>query len=275
MPEITTSSTYPLVFLRCRTIAFCAIAFFSFIWVILLCIVLYLQWELMDRPYQSILMVMLAVDTITAILLLVLSLVKTQPEISSMARCSSHSLSSRAHLGVAAAFAHWSPGFSCPQPSRDDQAVCKMLILYILISSWALPALILFSQLPYTPAAWVLWRFTGGVTSAKLFDDLERLVREEARSAYVAAIELHTGSTFHRFLSDADTHCFEVLHHTDCPSQSIHADAVPQSFLQHTIYTSLSFIHQSYNPSDPKVSSAEPDDTSEPVLDGGPDADIC
>ncbi|KAF6765096.1 hypothetical protein DFP72DRAFT_1162965 [Ephemerocybe angulata] len=195
MPEITTSSTYPLVFLRCRTIAFCAIVFFSFIWVILLCIVLYLQWELMDRPYQSILMVMLAVDTITAVLLLVLLNRKFRAWLDA-ARIL---FLLAAHLGVAAAFAHWSPGFSCPQPSRDDQAVCKMLILYILISSWALPALIAIYSGGLGVMAIHRWRHFRA--KAIVIDDLERDSFEKKRDLHMSQqssfiqVPLSTGSS--------------------------------------------------------------------------------
>jgi len=64
-----------------------------------------------------------------------------------------------AHLGVAAAFAHWSPRFTCLRQGKcsqpggsirrsdimglapDDQAVCRLVILYILVISWILPIL--------------------------------------------------------------------------------------------------------------------------------------
>lgn len=49
-----------------------------------------------------------------------------------------------AHFGVSGAFAIYSPKFTCPQPTVEDRGVCRMLILYILISSWLLPLLSTF-----------------------------------------------------------------------------------------------------------------------------------
>lgn len=138
-PNMKSALDYPLVFLRCRTIAFAAITFFSFIWIILLCVVLFLQWEFMNAPYRYTIMAMLLVDSITAVVLLFLLTRKFRAWLDG-ARIA---FLLAAHLGVAGAFVYYSSGFTCPQPTPEDRAMCRLLILYITISSWVLPTLVL------------------------------------------------------------------------------------------------------------------------------------
>ncbi|TEB31278.1 hypothetical protein FA13DRAFT_357218 [Coprinellus micaceus] len=160
------TTPYPLVFLRCRTIAFCAITFFSFAWVILLSIVVFMQWEFMDKSYQSTIMVMITVYAITVILLLVMLTRRFRAWLDA----ARFSLLLVAHIGVSAAFAHYSRRFSCPQPTVEDRNVCGVLILYILISSWLLPLLIAIYASALGVMALYRWHLARPFDAAGYFD---------------------------------------------------------------------------------------------------------
>lgn len=181
------SSPYPLVFLRCRTIAFCAITFFSFAWIVLLCIVIFMQWEFMNRSYQSILVVMIIIYALTLVLLLVMLTLRFRPWLDA-ARflflvC--------AHFGVSGAFALYSPQFTCPQPTVEDKGVCRMLILYILISSWLLPLLIVIYSFALAVMAAYRWHLarTGGSNFDAEKDslDLKRELHKSQLSSFIGS----------------------------------------------------------------------------------------
>ncbi|TFK42695.1 hypothetical protein BDQ12DRAFT_662877 [Crucibulum laeve] len=101
---------YSSVFLRIRTIAFSCIMFTSFLWIVLLSLVVFSQWELSDQAERSLIIVLLLANTITLIMLLILLLRPFRPWLDA-ARCLFLLV---AHIGTAGAFAYWSPTFSCP-----------------------------------------------------------------------------------------------------------------------------------------------------------------
>lgn len=126
-------------FLRLRAIAFCLIAFVSFIWIILLCLDLVWQADLMDPREQSLIGVILFNDTVTLIMLLILLLLPFRPWLDA-ARFMFLLLS---HIGTAAAFSYWGPKFKCPAQSPDQMGVCNLLNFYILVASWVIPVLLI------------------------------------------------------------------------------------------------------------------------------------
>ncbi|EAU88602.2 hypothetical protein CC1G_04308 [Coprinopsis cinerea okayama7 len=128
---------YSPVFLRCRSIAFGGICFFSFLWIILLCILVFLDWESLDRPQQSFIVAMLISHTLT-IIMLVFLIVREFREWLDGARCF---LGLIVHFGIAGAYAYWSPRFQCLDAGPDG-GLCRTRIVLILTSSWLIPALL-------------------------------------------------------------------------------------------------------------------------------------
>lgn len=127
------------LFLRLRTIAFSFVNFISFVWVILYSIVIFLQWDLMAGSERSLVAVMLIANVITFVTLLVLLLLKFRVWLDVARIC----FLLFAQLGTASAFAFWKPQFRCQEKLGDQQGICDVISLYILITSWVVPALLL------------------------------------------------------------------------------------------------------------------------------------
>ncbi|KAJ6630678.1 hypothetical protein B0H10DRAFT_1982325 [Mycena sp. CBHHK59/15] len=127
------------VFLRIRAIAFSLIMAISFLWIILLCLYMYIQWDVTDSSERPTIAVMLLTNTLTLIILLILLILPFRPWLDA-ARFLFLIL---AHIGVAATFAFWNPRFHCPTSTADAEGVCRLLNLYILIASWIIPVLLI------------------------------------------------------------------------------------------------------------------------------------
>ncbi|KAJ3726084.1 hypothetical protein EV361DRAFT_880031 [Lentinula raphanica] len=127
---------YPPVFLKSRAIIFSLISLTSFIWVIVLCVDLFIQWTKLGTPEKSFLVVMLLSNTLTLILLLVLLILPFRPWLDG-ARLM---LLLVMHIGIATAFVLWDNKFTCPTKTVDEEGVCRLLNMYILIANWIIPA---------------------------------------------------------------------------------------------------------------------------------------
>ncbi|KAJ3758463.1 hypothetical protein EV360DRAFT_83036 [Lentinula raphanica] len=44
------------------------------------------------------------------------------------------------HIGIATAFVLWDNKFTCPTKTVDEEGVCRLLNMYILIANWIIPA---------------------------------------------------------------------------------------------------------------------------------------
>ncbi|KAJ6455694.1 hypothetical protein C8R45DRAFT_1035403 [Mycena sanguinolenta] len=128
------------LFLKMRAIAFSLIILTSLVWVVLLCVYMYVCWDnlsaVAERP---IIVVMLLTDAFTIIMLLVLLILPFREWLDA-ARFLFLLL---AHIGIAGVFAYWNPKFQCPASTQDMQGVCRLLNLYILIASWVIPVLLI------------------------------------------------------------------------------------------------------------------------------------
>ncbi|TFK29829.1 hypothetical protein FA15DRAFT_663104 [Coprinopsis marcescibilis] len=161
---IENTPQYPPVFLRCRSIAFGLICFLSFLWAILLCVVAFLQWQILDQPQQSFLLVMLTIHTLTIIVLMFL-LVKNFRAWLDGARCL---LALIVHIGVASAFAYSSPTFRCSQSDK----LCSARVFTILATSWLIPVLLIVYAICLSVVSYRLRRLEK--TQEKETDDLEK-----------------------------------------------------------------------------------------------------
>lgn len=136
--SIQQTTPYSPVFLQCRTVAFGSISFFSFLWIIFLCVIVFLHWEGVDRPQQSFMAVMLILHTLTIIMFIFLIVKAFRPWLDA-ARCF---LGLVAHIGIAGAYSHWTPSFQCRQAGADSGA-CFTRIVFTIVSSWVIPVLLI------------------------------------------------------------------------------------------------------------------------------------
>ncbi|KAG7092363.1 hypothetical protein E1B28_008722 [Marasmius oreades] len=130
---------YSAVFIKARAIAFSLVAFISFTWTVLLCVVLTLQWDVMDKPEKSFVAVMIVLNVLTMFLLLILLVLRFRPWLDG-ARCL---FVLAAHITTAAWFLSWSPKFRCETGNLDKEGTCGLLIVYMVLASWVIPTLVL------------------------------------------------------------------------------------------------------------------------------------
>jgi len=123
--------------MRIRGIAFGFIAFLSFLWIILLCIAIFAQWEFMDRVERSLIIIMMLVDFLTVIMIPFLLIQEFRPWLDA----ARFLFLFAAHSGIAIFFTSRSSSFQCPSSVPDQQAVCGLIILFVVIASWLVPVL--------------------------------------------------------------------------------------------------------------------------------------
>jgi len=133
-------ATQPRMFLLIRSIAFGFIMFLCFLWTILLSVVLFAQWDVMNHTERSLMFIILAVDSFTVIMLPILLLRQFRPWLDAARFC----LLIILHAGVAGLFTYKSHEFQCSSGQSVDQgAVCNLIVLYVIISSWFVAACII------------------------------------------------------------------------------------------------------------------------------------
>jgi len=129
----------PRMFLLIRSIAFSLIMFLCLLWIILLCIVLFLQWDVMNHTERSLMFIILGVDSFTIVILPILLLRQFRPWLDAARFC----LLIILHTGVAGLFTYKSREFQCSAQTVDQGAVCNLIVLYVIISSWLVAACII------------------------------------------------------------------------------------------------------------------------------------
>jgi hypothetical protein len=127
------------LFFRVRAVAFSLASLMSFLWVILLCIEAFSRWDISPVSERGIIVVLLLTDTITVIMLPVLILVKFRAWLDGARLLLLFVL----HTGCALVFTILSPDFECPDQTVDDQDLCRLINIYILLASWVNPGLLL------------------------------------------------------------------------------------------------------------------------------------
>jgi len=127
----------PVLFLKIRALLFSCIIFLSFLWIILLCVTIFSQWDLMDRTERSLILIVMFVDTLTTVMLPILLLQPFRPWLDA-ARFFFVFLS---HSGIAILFVIKKSSIQCSSQVVDQEAVCGLVILFVIITSWFIPAL--------------------------------------------------------------------------------------------------------------------------------------
>ncbi|KAI0054001.1 hypothetical protein FA95DRAFT_1600502 [Auriscalpium vulgare] len=154
------------VFLRLRTIAFSLTTFICFVWIILLSILLSLRWDISSPSERSFIGLFLVVDTITVIVLPLLILTRFRTWLDSARLL----LLLVCHMGLAVAFAVWTPSIPCPNQTSDDRGVCQVLNVYINMASWVPPALLITYGICL---AVYTWRYASVPRTEDTIDDEE------------------------------------------------------------------------------------------------------
>jgi len=130
----------PRMFLLIRSIAFSLIMFLCFLWIILLSIALFAQWDVMNHTERSLMFIILAVDSFTLVMLPILLLRQFRPWLDA----ARFGLLIILHTGVTGLFTYKSHEFQCSSAQTVDQgAVCNLIVLYVIIFSWLVAACII------------------------------------------------------------------------------------------------------------------------------------
>jgi len=153
----------PRLFLLIRSIAFGLIMFLCFLWIILLSIVLFAQWDVMNHTERSLMFIILGVDSFTVVMLPILLLRQFRPWLDAARFC----LLIILHTGVAGLFTYKSHEYQCSSAQTVDQvALCNFIVLYVIISSWFVAAFII----TYACGLAVLFRRLSRVTPTPVAD---------------------------------------------------------------------------------------------------------
>ncbi|KAJ7172594.1 hypothetical protein C8R46DRAFT_156885 [Mycena filopes] len=129
------------LFLRARAIAFSIIMLTSLLWIVLLSVYVFLEWDVLDATEHTIIGVMLLTLSLTIIMLIILLILPFREWLDAARGF----LLTLAHTGVAGAFTFWNPRFQCQWPTStpDSEGLCRLFNLYILIASWVIPILLI------------------------------------------------------------------------------------------------------------------------------------
>ncbi|KAL0947035.1 hypothetical protein HGRIS_013177 [Hohenbuehelia grisea] len=127
------------LFMKARAYAFSCITCVALLWIVLLCLEIFSEWETSDSYKRSFALVFLVVDTITAIMLPILILRPFRVWLDG-ARIL---LLMVMHFGLAITFIVWSSRIQCSHQSADAYGVCKLTNLYLELASWVIPILLI------------------------------------------------------------------------------------------------------------------------------------
>jgi len=120
------------------------------IWVILLCCILFLRWEVSSLSERSFLFIFLGIDTLTVIMLPTLLLAKFRTWLDGARLL----LLLVCHISIAVSFAVSNPTTSCPDEKPDDRGVCQLLNVFIIVASWVPPFLLILYGTGLVIYAW-------------------------------------------------------------------------------------------------------------------------
>lgn len=130
-------------FFKVRAVTFTCIILISFLWTVLLSVQVYARWDISDRCSRSLTAVFLLTNATTILIVPFLLLLEFRVWLDA-ARIL---LLAIGQIGSAVAFTYWSPQIQCPDQTADQQGVCKLINIYMLMGCWVVPViLILYSS---------------------------------------------------------------------------------------------------------------------------------
>ncbi|KAG2158376.1 uncharacterized protein EDB93DRAFT_1121138 [Suillus bovinus] len=127
------------VFFKIRAITFTCVILISFLWTVLLSVQVYARWDISDRCSRSLTVVFLLTNAATILVLPFLLLLKFRVWLDAARLL----LLAIGQIGSAAAFTHWNPQIQCPDQTADQQGVCKLINLYMLVGCWIVPVILI------------------------------------------------------------------------------------------------------------------------------------
>jgi len=127
------------VFLKVRAVAFSCIGFTSLVWIVLLCVVAFLRWDLSATAERSMMILALLANAITIIMLLILILLPFRLWLDTARLLFLLLL----HVGLAAAFTYFNSKLECPIQTGDNDGICKLIDMYMLLASWVIPGFLI------------------------------------------------------------------------------------------------------------------------------------
>ncbi|KAF9053585.1 hypothetical protein BDZ89DRAFT_1153317 [Hymenopellis radicata] len=137
LTNVTPQPQYSPVFLVHRSIAFALISFISFLCIVILCIQVFVEWDIMPKFEHSLVVVMLMIHVFTIIMLPVLIIVKFRPWLDALRLL----LLLVLHLGTGSLFTHWFRRFQSSCPKLKEQ--CILFNVYVLAGSWIVSTLLI------------------------------------------------------------------------------------------------------------------------------------
>jgi len=128
-----------LLFLKLRTWAFGIISLLSLAWIVLLSVVAYTRFTLTSRPEQTFIIVLLLINLLTVILLPAMLLLRFRSWLDAVRMLTLLTC----HLGIAVAYVVWVPNLQCSSSNGDEEGVCELVNMYMLIGTWIIPVLLI------------------------------------------------------------------------------------------------------------------------------------
>lgn len=127
------------VFFKVRAITFTCIILISFLWTVLLSVQIYARWDISDRCSRSLTAVFLLTNVTTILIVPFLLLLEFRVWLDA-ARIL---LLAVGQIGSAVAFTYWNTQIQCPDQTADQQGVCKLINIYMLMGCWIIPVILI------------------------------------------------------------------------------------------------------------------------------------
>lgn len=127
------------VFFKVRAVTFSCIILISFLWTVLLSVQVYARWNISDHCSRSLTAIFLLTNVTTILILPFLLLLKFRVWLDA-ARILFLAIG---QIGSAVAFTYWNPHLQCSDQTADQQGVCKLINLYMLMGCWVVPVILI------------------------------------------------------------------------------------------------------------------------------------
>lgn len=190
------------VFFKIRTVTFTCIILISFLWTVLLSVDVYSRWNISDRCSRSLTAVFLLTNITTILILPFLLLLEFRVWLDA-ARIL---LLTIAQIGSAVAFTYWSPQIQCPDQTADQQGVCKLINIYMLMGCWIIPVILILYASYFAAMVYCQSRIPVVVESCKkaFTDTRSPLVVDPEMAPHLPVLNIRSSmSPLHTLSSDS------------------------------------------------------------------------
>ncbi|KAG6903191.1 hypothetical protein C0995_002734 [Termitomyces sp. Mi166 len=193
---------YSPVFIKIRAIALSSISVLDLLWIVVLCIVSFFQWAVLEVSERSLILVMLVTHSATAITLLILLIIHFRPWLDA----------ARMMFLLIAQFGDYGNTLSgffliCLNRVTYQEGVCTFVIAFILIGSWITPFLLVIYVFGLALMVWRHQAMT--LKSLNVVDQENVLEPQEAKADLIPQTPLHVALAYRGSDSDRDSDSFE------------------------------------------------------------------